>query len=197
MTSPAPSVEPQELSGSQHQGEPPANQTKLPEIPSADRCWHFETELRRVLEASTSRILPSDDGPGAAETHVADYIERAIQHPWNRFDLPLFEQGLGFLQALAQETLGKEFLSCSEAEQDDVMQRAQVFPNNDARRFFERLIELTLEGFLCDPHHGGNRDHLGWKYVGYEPLEDSDLCRSETPASEAPASEAPASETPS
>ncbi|MEM7354185.1 MAG: gluconate 2-dehydrogenase subunit 3 family protein [Acidobacteriota bacterium] len=133
-------------------------------------------ELRPVLSAATERILPSDDGPGARETGAAEYVERAVERRWNRHFRPLLEQGLGFLQALAREVVDKDFVACSPEEQDEVLRRAQVFPNNDARRFFETLIELTLEGFLCDPSHGGNRDRLGWSYVGYEPPEETAPC---------------------
>jgi gluconate 2-dehydrogenase gamma chain len=33
--------------------------------------------------------------------------------------------------------------------------------------FFQNLMILTLEGFLGDPAYGGNKDHVGWKVVGF------------------------------
>lgn len=126
----------------------------------------FESR-RRTLVAATARILPSDDGTGAIEANAAGYIERALQHRYNRGDLDLFERGLDFLQWLAGELKGKDFLACSPEEQDEVLLGAQEFRNNEARRFFERLVQLTLEGFLCDPVHGGNRESAGWDYIGF------------------------------
>ena len=29
------------------------------------------------------------------------------------------------------------------------------------------LVEHTREGMFCDPAHGGNRDLVGWKLLGY------------------------------
>jgi hypothetical protein len=128
------------------------------------------TVQRGILDAAVSRILPSNDGPGATETGVADYIERALRDPWHRHFRPLFERGLDFFDVLASNTKGKDFVSCTAEEQDEVLRVAQEFPNNDARRFFEMLVHLALEGFLCHPSHGGNRGGIGWKYFRFESL---------------------------
>src|SRR5262249_16164620 len=74
---------------------------------------------RRLLAAAVSRILPSNDGPGATETGVVDYIERALCDPWHRHFRPLFEKGLELFDALASNTKGKDFVSCRADEQDE------------------------------------------------------------------------------
>ncbi len=33
--------------------------------------------------------------------------------------------------------------------------------------FFEILRSHTIAGFFCDPIHGGNRDLVGWKLIGF------------------------------
>ncbi len=33
--------------------------------------------------------------------------------------------------------------------------------------FFEILRSHTIAGFFCDPIHGGNRDMVGWKLIGF------------------------------
>jgi hypothetical protein len=38
-------------------------------------------EQQKTLAAAVERILPSDDGPGAAETGAAAYIERLLDMP--------------------------------------------------------------------------------------------------------------------
>jgi gluconate 2-dehydrogenase gamma chain len=40
----------------------------------------------------------------------------------------------------------------------------------DGRRFVHLLVVLTLEGFLCDPRHGGNRDGVGWRFARFSPV---------------------------
>lgn len=135
---------------------------------------------RALLAAATARILPGDDGPGSHEAGVAGYIERALADRCHRHFLPLMERGLEFLDQLAAEQLGQTFLACTPQQQDKVLTQVQHFPNNDARSFFQSLVDLTLEGFLCDPVHGGNRDGLGWRFIGFTPR-PSAACAGETP----------------
>ena len=35
------------------------------------------------------------------------------------------------------------------------------------REFFELMRKHTLEGFFSEPKHGGNRDSIGWKVLGF------------------------------
>jgi hypothetical protein len=43
-------------------------------------------------------------------------------------------------------------------------------PDGFAGPTFVRVaLALTLEGFLGDPRHGGNKDGIGWRFVGHSP----------------------------
>ena len=141
-------------------------------------CKERETlsrERRAILNAAIERLIPSDDGPGASEADVILYVERAIyDRSWHFFH-PLLERGLDFFQSIAQHEFEKSFIDCSNDEQNVVLGKAQRFPNNEARRFFDHLLDLALEGFLCDPIHLGNKDYIGWKFIGYDPTE-ADTC---------------------
>jgi gluconate 2-dehydrogenase gamma chain len=64
--------------------------------------------------------------------------------------------------------VGKGFAAASAAEQDELLRAFQ----NPARglpgaHVFSLVLTLTLEGFLSDPRHGGNRGGVGWAFVGY------------------------------
>lgn len=144
---------------------------------TAPERFRFSDRQRAILAAATARILPSDETAGATETGVAAYIERALDNRWYLDARSLVCEGLDFLDELSQQENANDFLQCGAREQDEILTRAQVFPNNRARRFFHRLIELTLEGFLGDPDYGGNRNGEGWAAVGYEPREDSATSR--------------------
>lgn len=128
---------------------------------------------RSTLEAATSRILPSEDGPGAIEAGVVDYIERALRDDYFRTLRRPMERGLDLLESLAADYYGRAFAECRAEEQDAILMDVQAgkadTPDFPAHRFFERLVMLTLEGFLCDPVHGGNRNCVGWKFIGYVP----------------------------
>ena len=60
------------------------------------------------------------------------------------------------------------FVSDAEA----VRKRSEAFGDRDIRiglRWLRAMLVLTLEGFLCDPVHGGNRDEAAWRWLGHVP----------------------------
>jgi gluconate 2-dehydrogenase gamma chain len=126
---------------------------------------------RETLTAAAARILPSEDGPGAAEAGVAGYVAAALGEERLNGWLPFFVHGLGRIEAISRETLGKHFPEATSEEQDEVLRQLQAMPEPHFRHFFGQLVRLCIEGFLGDPRYGGNRDGLGWRYVGY-PLDE-------------------------
>lgn len=122
---------------------------------------------RETLATATARILPSDDGPGAAEAWVAGYVAAALGEERLNGWLPFFVHGLGRIEAISRETLGKGFPEATAEEQDEILRQLQAMPEPHIRHFFGQLVRLCIEGFLGDPRYGGNRDGLGWRYVGY------------------------------
>lgn len=115
-------------------------------------------EQRAVLAAAAERIVPSDDGPGAAETGAAAYVERLLETDRFRGWAPLFGEGLGRFEELAQELWGRPFPACSPEERDAVLRRFEEQPDRLHRAFFRQLVVFTLEGFV--------RDDLGASYLG-------------------------------
>lgn len=133
---------------------------------------------RRTLAAAAERILPSDDGPGAVETGAAEYVAAALGEERLRGWLPLFALGLDRIEEIARETLGAGFAEVGPEARDEVLRRLQSLPDPPLRHFFGQLVRLCLEGFAGPPRAGGNRDGLGWLYVGYPPDEmEGDGCR--------------------
>jgi gluconate 2-dehydrogenase gamma chain len=128
---------------------------------------------RDAIEAAAARILPSEDGSGADEAGVIEYIERALATSYHRALREPFRRGGSILNGLAQKNWNRPFAQLEPEDQDSVLSYVETgradtaeFP---ASRFFHRLVMLTLEGFLGDPIHGGNRDDAGWKFIGYTP----------------------------
>ncbi len=62
------------------------------------------------------------------------------------------------------------FAACKPDQQDALLtrfQKGEVKARSfKSRQFFEHLVRFTLEGFLGDPKYGGNRDRVGWKFIG-------------------------------
>ena len=122
-----------------------------------------------VLEAATECILPSGDGPGAAEANVMGFVRRAASQPFSESRKDRWRRGLDMMQSLARSLHGKDFADCTVAERDGVLEKLGRIPHPITQRFLDGLLSLTLAGFLCDPRHGGNEGEIGWRSVGYEP----------------------------
>lgn len=125
---------------------------------------------RRTLAAVVGRILPSEGSPGAAEAGVPRVCEETIMEDFFSVVRPHILDGLDGLQAAALERFGRDFPDCSPGEQDELLRAVDQARDRDwrSRLFLNILIHQTLEGFLGDPIHGGNRDGLGWRAIGYE-----------------------------
>jgi gluconate 2-dehydrogenase gamma chain len=108
-----------------------------------------------------------------------------------------FRIGILGLEGLAQERYQSGFVGLTPEQQDDILHsmdqgevetfgrvslRTQpaVFEGGDqgvgastgqsaitAKAFFELLLAYTIAGFFVDPVHGGNKDMVGWKLIGF------------------------------
>lgn len=139
------------------------------------RRFEFKPTERETIAAAAARLIPSDDSPGAKEAGVIDYIERALDTRYHRVLREPFRLGAAVLEALAQKSWQKPFAAIEATDQDSVLSYVEAgkadTPEFPASRFFQRLFMLTIEGWLGDPLHGGNRNEVGWKFIGYKPGE--------------------------
>ncbi|OGQ75664.1 MAG: hypothetical protein A3G40_11340 [Deltaproteobacteria bacterium RIFCSPLOWO2_12_FULL_57_22] len=123
----------------------------------------FDSHQRATIQAATARIIPTDHDPGALEAGVIDYIERALSGHAKR-SAQLYLDGVVELDRLTLEQFGVEaFAALGPAEQDEILRSLE----QGASRFFAVLLEHTMEGFYGDPRHGGNKNRVGWKMIGF------------------------------
>jgi len=123
----------------------------------------FDTHQRATIEAATGRLIPADRDPGAIEAGVIDYIENTLDG-YDAEYLSLYVNGVQELDRLAQEKFGAQtFTSLQAQQQDQVLTQLEEKKNP----FFTHLVEHTMQGFYGDPRHGGNRDRVSWKMIGF------------------------------
>lgn len=128
----------------------------------------FSPAEMRALSAAMERALP-----GALEAGVPDHMaywmakDRMFATVKREFSL-----AVQHLDRVAREMHGKDFEACPGEAQDAVLRRFQKSevkgPGFDGAGFFGRLVTLTLEGFLGDPKYGGNRNGVGWQFIGFK-----------------------------
>ena len=85
-----------------------------------------------------------------------------------------YQEGLRGVERVTSRRFGRSFATLETGQQDEVLAeleagRADGWPDGEvtSSEFFETVRSHTVLGFLADPKYGGNRDHAGWKVIGY------------------------------
>ena len=147
------------------------------------------------IEPAVARLIPSDEtGPGALEAGVPTFIDRQLAGPWGAGE-QLYRNGpwhtakpeLGYqLQFTPAELFRNALRAVSDdlrksnrsrfgtlaPEEQDAYLRALEKESRDlngvpSNVFFQSLLEVTIEGYFCDPAYGGNKDMVSWKLIGF------------------------------
>ncbi|MBT8070194.1 MAG: gluconate 2-dehydrogenase subunit 3 family protein [Gammaproteobacteria bacterium] len=119
---------------------------------------------REALEFSAlvDQIIPADEAPGATEVGVVYFIDAAVGG-FMSGALPMLRQGLEDIRSKVTST-HPQVGDLSELSFD---QQREVFSSIEGTPFFETLLFLTMCGMFGLPEYGGNRDHDGWKFLGF------------------------------
>lgn len=131
--------------------------------PGAAALQVLSQDEKVEIDAIASRILPSDDGPGAREAGVVYFIDRALG-TFAGDARPLVSAGLATLSATVKTTYpdNARFSALEPDAQDRMLQTIE----SDA--FFQFVRWGTIAGFLANPSYGGNRGKVGWRWIGFE-----------------------------
>ena len=123
----------------------------------------FDPHQKATIEAATDRIIPADRDPGARQAAVVDYIENTLA-TYEAEHAPLYVAGVHELDRVARDRFASErFVSLRPEQQDEILARLE----QERSPFFALLLEHTMQGFYGDPRHGGNRDRVSWKMIGF------------------------------
>lgn len=127
----------------------------------------------RTVESITARILPTDETPGAKEAGCVNFIDKALAAE-DADALPLYRAALRELDRVCVAQRKARFAALAPERQDAVLRELETgaLPGWSARDaaqepFFATLRLHTILGFVADPRHGGNRNYVGWRLMGY------------------------------
>lgn len=127
----------------------------------------LDAAMAADIDAITSQIIPSNDGPGAHEAGIVYFIDRALA----TFDAdlrPVYKAGMAAVQQKRKEMFpAAEGIAPLNNDQRISLVRA-IETDPKTADFFELLRTHTLYGFLGNPSYGGNRDRVGWKLIGFD-----------------------------
>ncbi len=125
-----------------------------------------------TLGSLLERMFPSDElGPGALEIGVLDYLRGALAGAYAEL-LPTYRQALAVIDRIATREFGHGFAHLQPDRQDaivDRLERGHIEELRDSASvgFFEVVWQHLREGLFSDPTHGGNREMLGWRLIGF------------------------------
>jgi len=157
---------------------------------------YFTREEWIFLQAACARLIPADEnGPGAVEQGVPEFIDREMDGPFGHaanwymqgpfvsalpefgYQSPLspravYRAGIAAVDAYCRKMFGsKSFSELPAADQDSVLTDLEKgtldFDNVSGKSFFGFLLQNTKEGYLADPIHGGNKNMESWKMIGF------------------------------
>lgn len=131
------------------------------------------------VDAISSRVIPTDETPGAHEAGVVYFIDRALA-TFAADSQKIFRAGLPELQAGVAEVFPQltKFSAGTPEQQDQILhsfdgqapkRAVRGFrPSPGTATFFETLRTFTIAAFLLDPDTRGNPEGMGWKLIGRE-----------------------------
>jgi gluconate 2-dehydrogenase gamma chain len=130
---------------------------------AAPRFEYFDDATAVDVEALAAEILPSGNGPGAKETGVVYFIDRAL-HTFDAEQQDVYRAGMREIR----EMRDKLFPDAADIAGLTAEQRLALVRAIEHTDFFEVVRVHTLLGFLGDPSYGGNREKRGWTFIGFE-----------------------------
>lgn len=127
----------------------------------------FTADQASLLSSITETILPKTQTPGAIETGVPQFIDKAIASLLNPETQQKIRDGLDQVNELAKTTFGKKFPACSREERSslllDLDRQAGAYPlslwgiileQSKPVGFFRDLKSLTLMAFFSSQEIG-------------------------------------------
>src|SRR5262245_41865998 len=155
-------------------------------------------EENAFLSAAVDTLIPADKlSPSGTDCGCVTFIDRQLASAWGGgakmyragpflkgtpeqgYQLPLtphqfFVAGIRAANEWSRKTYSKPFDLLppeQRAEALTAMEEGKAeFDGFESRLFFQRLLQITMEGFFSDPIYGGNRNKASWRMLGYPGL---------------------------
>lgn len=153
----------------------------------------FTDDERAFITAVVDRLIPKDDFPSASEAGTVTFLENQLSGSYGRGEiyymkgpfkrgLPtqgyqeqapaiLYRQAIADIEAKLKSENKQAFAKLDAEAQDafltDLSNGKVELEHVDGKTFFDTLWQDTQLGYLGDPVHGGNRDMVSWRMIGF------------------------------
>lgn len=124
---------------------------------------YFDMATAADISAIAAQIIPSDDGPGATEAGAIFFIDRALK-TFAADQQAAYREGLSDLH----RRRAKMFPESASFAALTKPQQVQLLHSIETTDFFLLVRTHTVLAWLGSPEYGGNRNSVGWKYIGFD-----------------------------
>jgi gluconate 2-dehydrogenase gamma chain len=133
--------------------------------PIAQTSWDvFTVAQAETFDAFASRIIPTDDLPGAREAGAVYFIDRAMKGWAGEMKPPMLGLVASLDAAAAKLPGAPRFSVLNDTQQDAIVAELE----KSAPELFGAGQFAVVIGTFANPEYGGNRDLAGWKILGFE-----------------------------
>ncbi len=117
----------------------------------------------KIIQAIQDVLFPKGlEAPSALEFGATNYLLRVSSHSsFVEFDLKFLIYGTNLL--IEEE---RDFLSMNAIDKDKALKNF-ISKSQKNKNWLSLLLYYTIEALLSDPIYGGNRDELGWRWLGH------------------------------
>lgn len=144
----------------------------IPACSGYDSVWRFftETEAKTVI-AFTEQIIPADQDAGATDANVINFIDKQLTGPYTRFQ-EMYRKGIPAIKSSSHIIYKKAFFELDFEIQTEFLIKMEkgelpeeVWKDLDQKRFFQLILDHTMQGFYGSPRHGGNKNYVSYKMI--------------------------------
>lgn len=120
--------------------------------PAAGEVWtpeFFSVEEGKMVSKIADLLIPTTDTPGALDALVPQYLDRVAKKMLTSEEKSFVNNGLKAMAEACKKATGKDFLSCTEAEQIAFLQAEEkVAIESKEPTLFGSLKESIYRGFF-------------------------------------------------
>jgi len=155
-------------------------------------------EEEAFFSAAVDTMIPADQlSPSGTDCGCVTFIDRQLASAWGGgakmyragpfvkgtpeqgYQLPLtphqfFVAGIRAANDWSQKTYSKAFAGLTPEQRIEALTAMQEgkaeFDGFDSKLFFQRTLQITMEGFFSDPIYGGNKNKASWRMLGFPGL---------------------------
>ncbi len=127
----------------------------------------FSEDEWKVLVAAQDVLFPSEeDSPGAREINAASFVQWVVSDAeLDPEERKFLKDGLKWLNEDAVERWQMNFIEMEAGDQDKLLRHVETHSWGES--WISVMLLHIFEALLSDPVYGGNKDEVGWDWLGY------------------------------